>query len=407
MKKLAVSLMIWLICFPFALFAQGFVKASGRDMVDGQGKKLLLKGVGLGFWLMPEGYPWELSGTLAPRQYYDLFADLIGPEKARQFWKTYQDSMITEADIRHIKKTGFNSVRIPFDYRLFQNEYFLGAYAPRGMELLERVVEWCRKHGLYAILDMHATPGSQAGWHSDDGYVYPWLFGDDNEVYVSQISAIWQSIAKRFAREPMVLGYDLMNEPIHQYCDTAVLNKRLEPVLKRIIAAIRAVDKNHMVIVEGAFWARNFDMFSAPLDPNMSFSTHLYSLTAEYTSFDYFVGISKKHNVPMWIGEFGELGTEFVDTLRTLAERNNFGWCLWPYKKMNNNRGIVQVKKPAHWKLISTYSEACFKGWEDKVKRWPDKDSVHAACRDFLENIRYANCTPSEFYLKALGLKNQ
>jgi len=52
-----------------------------------------------------------------------------------------------------------NSVRIPFNYRLFVTEGEPQQLEGPGYELLDRVVEMCRKEGLFVILDMHAAPG--------------------------------------------------------------------------------------------------------------------------------------------------------------------------------------------------------------------------------------------------------
>ncbi len=395
---------LFLFVFIANIQAQNFVRTEGRKIVTADGNYLQLKGVSLGFWLMPEGYPWMLSNVFAPRQYFDLFADLIGPQKSREFWKTYQDVFIQEGDIRYIKHLGFNSVRVPFDYRLFADEYYLGSSAQRGFELLDRVVGWCKKAGLWVIFDMHAVPGGQAGWHTDDGYTYPWLFEDGGEVYQRQTIQIWQRIARHFADDTTVIGYDLLGEPIHQYCDTTRLYPRLEPFYKKLVSAIREVDKNHIVFLGGVFWTRNYDYFSAPFDDKAVYTFHLYNFTHPYTSFDYFLDFSKKHNVPLWLGEFGEMSVSFVDTLRRLCEDNQVGWCLWSYKKMNNNHTIMQIKEPKNWKAIVDYSYGCYKDYLEKVQSRPSNQVSQAALDEFLINCQFINCIPSGFYLKALGM---
>ena len=270
-----IILAVLLSIFSIKGIAQNFVRTEGRKIVTADGKNLQLRGVSLGFWLMPEGYPWKLSNVFTPKQYYDFFADLIGPDESRKFWIKYQDQFIHEADIKYIRSLGFNSIRVPFDYRLFSNEYYLGNTQQRGFELLDRVINWCQKYDLWVILDMHAVPGGQAGWHSDDGYTYPWLFEDGGEVYQRKTIHIWKEIAARYAREPAVLGYDLLGEPIHQFCDTTKLYPRLEPFYKKLVAGIREVDANHIVFLGGVFWTRNYDYFSGPFDSNMAYTFHL------------------------------------------------------------------------------------------------------------------------------------
>jgi endoglucanase len=382
-----------------------FISTRGREIVTADGKPLLLRGVNLGFWLLPEGYPFFISNIYAPREYYDLIADLAGPDYSRYFWKTYQDDFITEKDIRYIKSLGLNSVRVPFDYRLFADEFYLGSYSERGFEMLDRVVTWCRNAGLWVILDMHAAPGSQAGWNTDDGYNYPWLFEDGGEGSRKQTMDIWTEIAGHYASDTTVLGYDLLGEPIHQYSDTARLYKRLEPFYKDLVARIRKVDKNHICFLAGAFWNRNFDVFTGPFDKNLVYTTHLYSTTDDYCSPDYYFRFSEKYNVPVWLGEFGERESTFVDSLRTIFEDHGMGWCLWPYKKMNNDHCLMKIRKPENLDLISGYANGCYCTMEEKVTARPDLQKSREALDRFLENIKFENCSPSEYYFSALGIQ--
>jgi aryl-phospho-beta-D-glucosidase BglC (GH1 family) len=94
----------------------------------------------------------------------------VGEDEARRFWKTYRDNYIRSEDLRFIKHSGFNSVRVPFNYRLFVAEGDPGKLDGEGYALLDRVVNWCRQEGLFVILDMHAAPGRQTGDNIDDSW---------------------------------------------------------------------------------------------------------------------------------------------------------------------------------------------------------------------------------------------
>ncbi len=403
MKKLLLFILM-LITLVRLTHGQSFVSVKGKNIISVDGKPLILRGVNLGFWLEPEGYPWGISDVYAARNYFDLFADLIGPDEARKFWIKYQDNYITETDIQYIKKAGFNSVRIPFDYRLFADEYFLGSYEPRGFTLLDRVIAWCKKAGILVVLDMHCAPGSQSGWNSDDGYTWPWLFEENAEESRLLTIKIWTDIAKRYSNETTLIGYDLLGEPIHQYCDTSRLNRLLEPFYKRLVGEIRKVDKNHLMFLAGAFWNRNFDVFGKPFDNKLVYTTHLYSQTDDYTSFDYYLKFSNKYNVPLWLGEFGEKEPEFVSLLRSEFENEGYGWCLWTYKKMNDNKCIVQIQQPEFFDLIQNYANGTYKEWADKVKAHPDNEKTRKAIAQFLENCLFKNCIPSDLYTNTLQL---
>ena len=128
MKKVAILVIILISCF--SSFAQkkperkiSFLHTAGQDIVNEYGRKVFLKGVGLGNWLLPEGYMWKF-GNLGdrPRKIEKLVTDLIGKEKATAFWKTFRQNYITEADIKRIAELGFNSVRPALNSRLFLTE---------------------------------------------------------------------------------------------------------------------------------------------------------------------------------------------------------------------------------------------------------------------------------------------
>ncbi len=79
-------------------------------------------------------------------------------------------------------------------------------------------------------------------------------------------------MAIRYRDRDMVAGYDLLNEPDPP---TGVA------MYTRIATAIREVDTQHMIIVEGANYARDFSMFTAPIDANRVYSFHLYPFTSD------------------------------------------------------------------------------------------------------------------------------
>src|ERR1700730_16741575 len=153
-----------------------FVVTKGKIIVSPNGRPLLLKGINLGNWLLPEGYMFKFKQTNSPRLIQTAISELVGEDEARRFWKTYRDNYITREDIAFIKQSGFNSVRVPFSYRLFVSDASVPGLEGPGYELLDRVVDWCRREGLYVILDMHAAPGGQTGDNIDDSFGYPFLF---------------------------------------------------------------------------------------------------------------------------------------------------------------------------------------------------------------------------------------
>ncbi len=88
--------------------------------------------------------------------------------------------------------------------------------------------------------------------------------------------ALWHRLAAHYRNEPIVLGYDLLNEPIPHFQQLQQYNKDLEPVYRKIVAAVRQVDRNHVVILGGAQWDTNFKVFGQPSDLNVMYTFHKY-----------------------------------------------------------------------------------------------------------------------------------
>src|SRR5258707_5809856 len=86
--------------------AQPLVRTQGKHFVAPDGSTLLIKGISLGNWLMPEGYMFKFEVAKAPRQIYGAFERLLGPEQAKAFWTQYRDTYIREDDILFIKSVG-------------------------------------------------------------------------------------------------------------------------------------------------------------------------------------------------------------------------------------------------------------------------------------------------------------
>jgi len=191
-----------------ALF-EAFVRADKGQLVDARNQPLLLRGVGLGNWLLPEGYMWKFEppGPQSPRQIEALLVELVGLERAARFWTHFRDRFVTEADIEQIAAEGMNHVRLPINSRVVMDDD--GALIPSGLELIDRLIGWCRDHGLWVILDLHGAPGGQTGTNIDDSpNGEPELFLERR--YQDQTVALWVALARRYRDEPVVAAYDLL-----------------------------------------------------------------------------------------------------------------------------------------------------------------------------------------------------
>lgn len=383
-----------------------FLKVKGQDIVTPNGESFLIQGINLGNWLNPEGYMFLFKDVSSYRLIDQAFREMVGPDFTDQFWKTFKDNYITREDIAYIKQTGMNSIRLPFHYKLFTDEDYMGLKSNQdGFARVDSVIKWCKAEGLYVILDMHDAPGGQTGDNIDDSYGYPWLF--ESETSKQLFSEIWKKIADRYKNEPTVLGYDLLNEPIATYfTNKEEINKLLVPVYKRGIEAIRSVDPNHIILLGGAQWNSNFSMFDEKaIDSNMLYTCHRYWCDTLQSNLQDFIDFRNKVNLPLYMGETGENTDEWVGGFRRLMERNNMGWHFWPYKKLEKTSCMVHIKKPANWDLIVEYTQKPRNNFNEIRTARPDQELVKKAMLELLENIKFAHCIKNQGYIKALGMK--
>ena len=387
--------------------AQKFFTTKGKTIIDPDGKAFYMKGTNLGNWLVPEGYMFLFKDASSPRLINKTITELIGPDATRDFWAKYLDVYITAKDIHYLKLIGMNSIRIPFNYRLFTNENYMGANdSIKGFRYLDRVINWCKKEKLYVLLDMHCAPGGQTGDNIDDGYGYPFLF--ENEPSQVQCAAIWKRIAGHYKNETIIIGYDLLNEPIAHYFDKKILNPLLEPLYKQITKAIREVDKDHILFLGGAQWDSNFEPFGSPFDTKLVYTFHKYwTAPTREVILDY-INFSGKYNVPIYCGETGENDDAWVERFRKMLDSNYIGWHFWPYKKINNSRGIVSFSKPALYDSVIVYANTPKNNFEDIRKHRPGNMSeIKKALDGFLENCQFKNCVQNKGYIQALGFTPQ
>lgn len=391
---LAAWMMVLALAAP-AFAESRLVQTEGKNFIAPDGSILHIKGISLGNWLMPEGYMFKFEVAKSPRQIYGAFERLLGPKRAKAFWTEYRDRYIGEDDIRFIKSVGFNTVRIPIHYGLFMSDD--GVMAGEGWALLDRVLGWCRAAGLYAIVDLHAAPGGQTGINHDDGPGYPLMFyvPRDRDLTVR----LWQAIARRYAGDPTILGYDLLNEPIAPYHDIATLNPRLEPFYKRLTQAIRAVDPGRVAILAAGQWSSSFDMFGPPFAPDLAYTYHSFWASTKRDSIQRHLNFSNRYNVPLFLGETGELTDEWNAEFRKLHEAHGIGWSFWTYKNLDTPSTVVSIKRPEHWDEIAAYADG-----RTDVK--PPDAVIERAMAQYLDGVHLPNATVRWSYLASLGLKS-
>lgn len=406
MKTLRI-VFLFIFGYPCLLNAEAqenaFAYTKGTQIMYPDGKVFLMRGTNLGNWLVPEGYMFKFKNVNSPRLINETLSELIGPSATDSFWKAYLNHYITAADIHYLKAIGMNSIRVPFNYRLFTNEPYLGeSNSNHGFEIFDRLIKWCKKEKLYVILDMHCAPGGQTGDNIDDGYGYPFLFENESDQQLT--ISIWKRIAARYSNEPIVIGYDLLNEPIATYFDAAYFNPKLEVLYKRIAAAIRQVDKNHILFLGGAQWDSNFKPFGAPFDSKLVYTFHKYWTAPTQEVIQPYIDFSEKYQVPVYCGETGENTNQWIDSFRTTLEHANIGWHFWPYKKMKDSRCMVSFDQPGGYDSIIHFTETPKKNFAEIRKARPKNiENIREALNEFLQQCLFENCVPNKEYIHALG----
>ncbi|MBN1822608.1 MAG: glycoside hydrolase family 5 protein, partial [Prolixibacteraceae bacterium] len=358
-------------------------------------------------WLNPEGYMFRFSKASSARLIDQAFKEMVGPDFTNWFWREFKEKYITREDIRYIKSTGMNTIRIPFHYKLFTDEDYMGLSSNQdGFARIDSLVEWCRESEIYLIFDMHDAPGGQTGDNIDDSYGYPWLFvsEESQDLFVD----IWKCIAEHYSDEPVVLGYDLLNEPIATYFEDEydILNTLLEPLYKKAVAAIREVDKNHIILLAGAQWNSNFKVFTdSKFDEKIIYTCHRYWCDTLQANIQDFVDFRDSVNLPVYMGETGENTYEWIGAWTRLMERNNIGWTYWPYKKMGSDRCMRTIPTPENWDVIREFAESSRQGFAEIRQARPDQKLVKKAMKEFINNLAFEKTIINEGYINAMGME--
>lgn len=407
MKKLALIAIA--LCCSLGASAAGFLKVQGHDIVTPAGERFYIQGTNLGNWLNPEGYMFGFRSTNAPHTINEAFCQLAGPEATARFWRQFKDNYITRADIDYIASTGANTVRLPFHYKLFTDEDYMGlTSAQDGFARVDSLVDWCRGAGLHLILDMHDAPGGQTGDNIDDSYGYPWLMTD--AVSQQLFCDIWRRIAERYRDEEVILGYELINEPVATYFkeEEEALNSSLVEVLRKGLAAIRSVDSNHIVLIGAPQWNSNF----TPLegvdfgDDNIVYTCHRYGGDATAGAIASYINFRDASGKPMYMGEIGHNTDAWQADFVKVMKDNNIGYTFWPYKKCGDSC-MMGFALPEGWDEIVRFTEAPRGSYADVRKAWPDRSVVERVMVQILENCKFANCTPQTGYIASLGFNNE
>lgn len=364
-----------------SIFAEGFLKADGKIIVDGNGEDFFLKGMGIGGWVLQEGYMLHTSGFAnAEHEIRENIEDLIGAEKTEEYYDKYHKNFVTEKDIDQVAEWGFNSVRLAMHYNKLSPKDEPYVYTEEGFAQIDSLLSWCINNELYLILDLHAAPGGQSDepisdWNPDEPSLWESDLNKDRTV------ALWKVIAERYADEEWIGGYDLLNEPKWELGPN---NAPLRELYIRITNAIREVDTNHILFMEGNWFATNFAGLTPPWDDNMAYSFHKYWNENTQSSIQGYVSMRENHNVPLWLGETGENSNHWFAECAELMKENNIGWAWWTLKKIESQTGPLSVVKTEQYDRLLKY-------WNGEAQK-PTEAFAYAALMIQAEELKFENC---------------
>jgi endoglucanase len=375
-----------------------FVHTQGTAIVDGSGKPLQIRGISIGNWFVLEGYFWRFGGLSQAQSELELvFDDLLGPTHAHEFLYKWRQNFMAESDVRRIKQDGFNTIRIPLHTKYFKTD------DDEGFKLIDQLLKWCNQEHLYVILMLESGVGGFTGEASDDGPGYPWLLKDAGmQEYVADA---WQRVAKHYKDEPIILGYDLLNEPLlwNGYLDMESL---IEPVYRQLTTSIRKVDNNHMLILQPPLG--RFTAFGKPFDNNTVYSFHSYSATPRPEFLQEYLDFQTKYKVPIFFSEiYTERSPEWSTAHVNLAEKYNIGWMIWPYKKMaGDTAGPYTFPSPADWPkvILFAHQPRDDRAVRDRNALRPPQKDTDAMFAEILENEKNEHVNVHPEYLGLPGI---
>ncbi|KAH8593436.1 putative glucanase [Bisporella sp. PMI_857] len=376
--------------------SNGILRIKDDRVVDGNGETIILRGAGLGGWMNMENFITGYPGH--ERQHREAMLQVLGKEKQEFFFDKFLEYFFTEADAKFFASQGLNCIRLPFNYRHFEDDMNPRVLKESGFKHLDRVVELCAKEKIYTILDMHTVPGGQnPDWHSDNvsNYAAFWDFKDHQDRTIW----LWEQIAGRYKDNPWVAGYNPINEP----CDSE--HYRLPAFYSRFEAAIRKVDPHHIHWLDGNTFAMEWREFDKVL-PNTVYALHDYT-TMGFPTGERFKGTQEQkvrlerqflrkaqfqhtNKIPAWNGEFGpvyadprmdanaeEINQERYNLLGAqldIYDKYQIPWTIWLYKDIGV-QGMVYTDPDSLWnKTIQPFLEKKRKLQLDAWGKYPSKE---------------------------------
>lgn len=329
------------------------LRVEGANLVDPQGRVVKLDGVNLGNWFVLEMWMMSLTeGDLAIRDQFEfenILVDRFGNATRERLMNEFRRNWIQDQDFEIIRSFGFNAVRLPLNYRQFEDDARPMQLRSDAWTWVDRAVAMAGRHQLYVILDLHGVQGGQSVF-DHTGHA------GQNKLWTStenrrRLAWLWGELAKRFRNNPTVAAYDVINEPF------GGTHEQQLSVFKEVYPAIRAVDPDKLIYIPG-----HTDGFAHYGDPkqqgwrNVGFTMHYYpglfgngnptvlTHAKHLRSLEATADRLRKLKVPFLVGEMNVVfnaagGADMMR--RTYDVHRQHGWSttMWSYRVSSTNGG--------------------------------------------------------------------
>lgn len=209
----------------------------------------LSKGMGIGGWLTN----YKRFNVLPKDKQMDITVGDM--EHFREY--------IQKDDIAYIASLGMDHVRLGFDQIVLEEKPFV--YREEIIGLLHSFVDWCESFGMRPILNMHKAIGNYCDIVDQRGFLTDITLQD-------RFVAIWEMFEKEF-RDQREVVFELLNEVCDDKPDA------WNQVAERTVQAIRAFNKDRLIIVGGVDWNNPpaLDRLKVYDDENIIYTFHCYA----------------------------------------------------------------------------------------------------------------------------------
>lgn len=340
------------------------LRAEGNDLVNEDGEVVLLKAINAGGLFVQEGWMCptlltDTEGVGVPDHttMLEVLESRFGYDGMRALIDIYESNFWKEADFDNVKALGFNAIRLPFAYFNLENE----AGELTEFSRMDWFIDECDKRDIYVILDLHGAYGSQNGQDHSGDVSGAGLYSDTENM--DKTVALWETVAARYASRDIIAGYDLLNEPEGEWGYTNVVQWAF---YDKLYEAVRAVDPNHVLIMESVWEARDLPVPSMyPFEwENVCYSYHNYCWDGVYDFDVQKAFVDNKlasyealsYEVPKFIGEFScfALADAWEYTLNAYAGAG-ISYAIWTYKTTG---GLAHVGWSAYLKITPDSEKA-------------------------------------------------